>query len=254
MANTAEFDGFNPAPRQFANTRWSLVAAAGQGESPEAVDALATLCRLYWYPLYAYARRRIGNPHDAQDATQSFFAQLLDKKYLHDVDRARGKFRSFLITAFSHFLSKEHDKASTQKRGGGRNHLPLDFQKGEEQYRFEPADQETPEAIFERRWALTLLQQTLKQLREEFCSAGKEKVFDCLKETLTGDDLSRSYSQIAEELGSSEAAVKVAVHRLRRRYQELLRAEIAQTVTKTEEIDDELCNLFAAVRAKRNPL
>jgi RNA polymerase sigma factor (sigma-70 family) len=252
MANTADSDGFvAPAPRQFASTRWSLVAAAGQGESPEAVEALATLCRLYWYPLYAYARRRLGNAHDAQDATQAFFAQLLDKKYLHEVDRARGKFRSFLITAFSHFLSKERDKANTQKRGGGRNQLPLDFQKGEEQYHFEPTDNETPEAIFERRWALTLLQQTLKRLRNEFCSAGKEKLFDCLKETLTGDDLPRSYSQIADDLGSSEAAIKVAVHRLRRRYQELLRAEIAQTVARPEEVDEELCSLFAAVRAKK---
>jgi RNA polymerase sigma-70 factor (ECF subfamily) len=252
MANTDDSNGFAPARRQFASTRWSVVAAAGQGESPEAALALGTLCRVYWYPLYAYARRRLGNAHDAQDATQAFFAQLLDKNFLHEVDRARGKFRSFLVAAFSHFLSKERDKANAQKRGGGRTLVPLDFQSGEEQYRFEPADNETPEAIFERRWALTLLQQTLKRLRDEFCAAGKEKLFDCLKETLTGEELPRPYAQVADELGISEPAIKVAVHRLRRRYQELLRDEIAQTVARPEDVDEELRSLFAAVRARKS--
>jgi|GEM_PF-188426 len=239
-----------PADRRFASTRWSLVAAAGQGRTPESQEALATLCQLYWYPLYAYARRRLPSVDDAQDLTQAFFAQLLEKEYLQDADPRRGKFRSFLLTAFNHFLSKERDKARAQKRGGQRQFLSFDFQSGERQYCFEPADHATPETIFERRWALTVLEQALAQLRKELESAGKETMFERLKETLTGDGISRPYALLAGELGISEAAVKVAVHRLRRRYQELLRAEIAQTVSSPEEVDEELRNLFAAVRQK----
>jgi len=240
-----------PADRRFASTRWSLVAAAGQGRTPESQEALATLCSLYWYPLYAYARRQLPSVDDAQDLTQAFFAQLLEKEYLQDADPRRGKFRSFLLIAFNHFLSKERDKAKAQKRGGQKQFLPLDFQSGERQYCFEPADHATPETIFERRWALTVLEQTLARLRQELESSGKAALFEKLKETLTGDGMSRPYAELAEELGISEAAVKVAVHRLRRRYQELLRAEIAQTVSSPEEVDEELRNLFAAVSAKR---
>src|SRR6516164_2741978 len=172
------------APRQFASTRWSLVAAAGQRESPESAAALASLCRLYWYPLYAYARRRLPTAEDAQDLTQDFFARLLEKEYLRQVDRQRGSFRSFLLTAFKHFLAKERDRAHAQKRGGGRSIVPLDFQSGERQFAQEPADHATPETLYERRWALTLLEQTLAQLRQEMVNAGKEKLFEALKGTL----------------------------------------------------------------------
>ena len=237
---------------RFASTRWSLVVAAGQGTSPESQEALATLCRVYWYPLYAYARCRLPSVEDAQDLTQEFFARLLEKDYLRAADPGRGKFRSFLLTAFKHFLAKERDRAHAQKRGGGRHPLPLDFQAGEHRYCLEPADHATPETIYERRWALTLLEQTLARLRQEFVSADKGKLFDCLKRTLTGDDPPRPYALLAEELGISQQAVKVAVHRLRRRYQELLRAEIAQTVASAEEVDDELRDLFAAVRAPKS--
>jgi RNA polymerase sigma factor (sigma-70 family) len=236
--------------RRFATTRWSVVAAAGQPDSPEAREALATLCRIYWYPLYAYARRQLPRPDDAQDLTQEFFALLLEKDYLHDADPQRGKFRSFLLTAFRRFLGKERDRARAQKRGGGRSLLPLDFQAGERQYQLEPTDHATPETLYERRWALTLLQQTLARLRHEQVNAGKEKLFEALKGTLTGDDDAEPYARIAEPLGMSEQAVKVAVHRLRRRYRELLRAEIAQTVATPEEVDDELRDLFAAVRSR----
>jgi RNA polymerase sigma factor (sigma-70 family) len=241
----------SPRPARFASTRWSLVAAAGQSASPESQEALATLCRVYWYPLYAFARRRLGSVEDAQDVTQAFFAQLLEKDYLKAADPERGKFRAFLLTAFKHFLSKarEHDQA--QKRGGGQRIVPLDFQSGERRYTLEPADHATPEAIFERRWALTLLEQALARLRQEFETAGKSALFESLKGCLTADGSPDSYAQIAERLDMTAQAVKVASHRLRRRYQELLRDEIGQTVSGAEEIDEELRNLFAAVRGKK---
>jgi RNA polymerase sigma factor (sigma-70 family) len=242
----------SPRDVSFASTRWSLVAAAGRRRSPESQEALETLCRQYWYPLYTYARRRSANIDDAQDITQAFFVQLLEKDYLLDADPNRGKFRSFLLTAFIHFLTKEHDKANAQKRGGGRPSLSLDFQSANGRYQFEPADHTTPEALFERRWALTLLGQTLSRLRREYVSAGKENLFDSLKETLTGEGVGRPYAQIAQELRISEPAVKVAVHRLRRRYQELIRAEIAQTVAKPEDVDEELRDLLVALRGTKD--
>ncbi|HEV3115577.1 MAG TPA: sigma-70 family RNA polymerase sigma factor [Gemmataceae bacterium] len=252
MSTSQENGHYNaPAAGRFASTRWSLVAAAGQPSSPESQEALATLCRLYWYPLYAYARRRLTNVDDAQDLTQEFFAQLLEKDYLQAADPARGKFRSFLLIAFKHFLAKARERDQAQKRGGGRYIVPLDFQAGERRYHLEPTDSVTPETIFERRWALTLLEQALARLREEFERASKGGLFESLKETLTGDGSTEPYAQIAGRLNMTEQAVKVAVHRLRRRYQELLREEIGQTVTTPAEIDDELRDLFAAVRGRK---
>jgi RNA polymerase sigma-70 factor (ECF subfamily) len=250
MSASEPFD--KPGPpnvRRFATTRWSLVAAAGQVGSPQSREALATLCQVYWYPLYAYARRHLPNAHDAQDLTQAFFAELLEKDYLQTADRQRGKFRSFLLTAFKHFLSRERERSRTQKRGGGRSQVSLDFQGGERRYQLEPIDHATPETIYERRWALAILERALARLRQEFADAGKEKLFERLKGALAGEGLQESYARIAQELGISEQAVKVAVHRLRRRYQELLRGEIAQTVASPEEVDEELRDLFAAVRA-----
>lgn len=237
--------------RQFASTRWSLVALAGQRDVPESAAALASLCRLYWYPVYAYARRRLPRPEDAQDLTQEFFARLLERDFLGQADPQRGRFRSFLLTAFQHFLAHERERQSAQKRGGGRTILPLDFQSGERRYQFEPSHAATAESLYERSWALTLLDQALARLREEQIGAGKGPLFECLKATLTGADSPRPYAEIAAELGMSAEAIKVAAHRLRRRYGELLRAEIAQTVMTAEEVDSELRDLFAAVAAKR---
>jgi RNA polymerase sigma-70 factor (ECF subfamily) len=238
-------------PRQFVSTRWSLVLAARQRQLPESAEALETLCRLYWYPLYAYARRHLSRIDDAQDLTQAFFTRLLEKDYLRQADPERGRFRSFLLAAFKHFLGNEQERANAQKRGGGRRILPLDFQSGEQRFQREPSYQATAEALYERGWVLTLLEQALARLREEQTAAGKERLFECLKETLTGQDTPRPYAELAAELGMSREAIKVTVHRLRRRYGELLRAEIAQTVASAEDIDDELRNLFAAVRAKK---
>jgi RNA polymerase sigma-70 factor (ECF subfamily) len=239
------------ASRRFPSTRWSVVAAAGRKESPEARAALAVLCQTYWYPLYAYARRRLGRSEDAQDLTQEFFARLLEKDYLHAADSGRGKFRSFLLSAFQHFLANEHARAAAQKRGGDRRSLSIEFQDGESRYRHEPADPTTPETLYEWRWALTLLEQALARLRQEFTRAGKERLFEALKGTLTGDGTGEPYERLGRDLGLSEAAVKTAAHRLRRRYQELLRAEVAQTVASPQEVEDELRDLFAAVRREK---
>ena len=232
----------------FATTRWSLVLAAGKGASPDAQDALAALCQTYWYPLYAYVRRQGHQPDDAQDLTQAFFARLLEKHYLQSADPERGRFRSFLLTAFQRFLSKERDRERTKKRGGGMKSLDLDFEAGERRYRLEPAHEATAEKVYEQRWALTLLDRVFARLRDESDRAGKQEAFNCLKVYLTGAAGTPRYREAAAELGMTEAAVKVAVHRLRRRYRDLVREEIAQTVAGPEEVDEELRHLFAAVR------
>jgi RNA polymerase sigma-70 factor (ECF subfamily) len=232
---------------QFRTTHWSVVMAAGGGASPASAKALETLCANYWYPLYAYARRRLATVDEAQDMTQEFFAFLLEKNPLSRADPARGRFRSFLLASFKHFLSHERDRARALKRGGGRRLQALDFDQGERRFIHEPADLETPEKIFERRWALTVLDKAMARLRGDYVEAGKEELFEGIKATLTGDGPA-PYSLIAEKLGMTEAAIKVAVHRLRRRYQEILHDEIAQTVHEPEEIDDELKHLFQAVR------
>jgi RNA polymerase sigma-70 factor (ECF subfamily) len=244
-------DSGSPVARRFASTRWSIVAAAGRNESAEARAALAVLCQTYWYPLYAYARRRLARPEDARDMTQEFFARLLEKNYLQAADSRRGKFRSFLLSTFQHFLSKEHARATAQKRGGQRRMLSLEFQDGEHRYRHEPVDLTTAETLYERRWALTLLEQALSRLRQEFTATGKGRLFEALKGTLTGDGTGEPYEQIGRDLNLSESAVKTAAHRLRRRYQELLRTEVAQTVASPEEVEDELRDLFAAVRREK---
>jgi RNA polymerase sigma-70 factor (ECF subfamily) len=240
-----------PEARRFATTRWSLVAVAGQADSPEAREALAFLCQTYWLPLYAFARRSLPNAHDAQDLTQAFFVQLLEKDYLRAADPKRGKFRSFLLIAFRHFLSKQRAHDHAQKRGGGRPVLSLDFEGAERGYLQEPVDPATPEALYERRWALAVLGQALARLRQEWADAGKEQIFEALKGTLAGEGLDVPYAEVAARFGLSESAVKVTVHRLRRRYRELLRAEIAQTVGSDEEVEEELRDLFRAVQVGR---
>jgi RNA polymerase sigma factor (sigma-70 family) len=233
----------------FAATRWTLVLAAAGGEpSADAAQAMAELCRIYWYPLYAYVRRRGYETHEAEDLTQEFFLRLLAKDYLADVDRQKGKFRAFLLAALQHFLANEWDRARTQKRGGGKKLFSLDAMAAETRYRVELVHNLTPEKLFERQWALTVLERVLARLQaESFALEGRQAVFGRLKPFLTGAGDSTGYAQAAAELGMTAGAVKTAVHRFRRRYRQLLREEIAQTVAGPEEIDEEIRYLLACL-------
>lgn len=233
--------------RQFATTHWSVVLEA-RNSPDEASTALETLCRTYWYPLYAFVRRAGHDPHSAQDLTQEFFARFLAKNYLSGVSREKGKFRSFLLAALKHFLADEWDKSQTVKRGGGKPLVSLDDETAEARYSLEPSHELTPDKIYERRWALTLLEQVLRHLEVEYESDGKKATFDALHPFLLGKQAATPYSKAASTLGMTEGAVKVAVHRLRRRYRELLRMEIANTVADAGEIEEELRHLLAALR------
>jgi len=208
---------------------------------------LAKLCQAYWYPLYAYVRRRGHSPEDAQDLTQEFFARLLEKNWVRNADQQKGRFRSFLLGAMNHFLADEWDKARAQKRGGGVKPLPLQFDTAETRFSLEPADNLTPERAFERRWALTLLDEVLNRLRLEYEHDGKVELFAALNPCLVGDRTSQPYAELAAKLGVSEGAVKATVHRLRQRYRQLLRDEIAHTVSEPGEVDEELRHLFAVL-------
>jgi RNA polymerase sigma factor (sigma-70 family) len=218
-------------------------------DSPQAHQALETLCRNYWYPLYAYVRRQGHSAHDAQDLTQAFFARLLEKNYLADVQREKGRFRSFLLASLKHFLANEWDREQALKRGGGKRLIALDEDSAESRYKLEPKDEVSADKIYERRWALTLLDQVLAKLRGEFERDGKLEQFETLKQYLSAGRTSVSYAQAADKLGMNEGAIKVAVHRLRKRYRELLRAEIAQTVATASEVEAEIRYLFAALSA-----
>ena len=229
----------------FAQTRWSMIVAATGGDSTRARQALEHLCATYWYPLYAFVRRQGHGAADAQDLTQEFFARLLEKNWLEAVDREQGKFRSFLLAAMRHFLANEWDRANRLKRGGGQAVLSLDAESAEARYALEPADRMSADRIFERRWALTLLEQVLARMRREFLAAGREKLFEELKAALTGEKI--PYAEIASRLNLNEGAVRVAVHRLRVRYRDLIRAEIAETVAGEHEVDAEVQHLFAAL-------
>jgi RNA polymerase sigma factor (sigma-70 family) len=235
-------------PASFATTRWSLVLAAGQRAAPESDQALAALCQAYWGAVYVFVRRQVANLHEAQDLTQTFFAELLEKNLLAVAEPARGRFRSFLLTSVRNFLLNEWDKKKALKRGGGRKHLALDFQSHDSNYSLEPANTMTPERLYERQWALDLLEQVMTRLRAEFTKAGKERIFERLKGSLAGANAETPLAEIARQLGISANAAKVAAHRLRKRYRELLRAEVAQTLTDPNEIDDEIRQLFEALR------
>jgi RNA polymerase sigma-70 factor (ECF subfamily) len=246
--NVAMSRGVHSSSRvPFAATRWSMVLAAAGRTSRDGQAALAKLCETYWYPLYAFVRRQGSDPHAAQDLTQAFFARLLEKDYLESVDPGRGKFRSFLLACLKHFLSNERDRERALKRGGGKQALSFDAATAENRYALEPADRLTPERLFERRWATTLLEQTLTLLKEEHESKGRGPLFERLKVYLTGACGEAGYAAVGEELGMTEAAVKKAVQRLRSRYKELLREQIAQTVSKAEEVDEEIRDLFKAL-------
>jgi RNA polymerase sigma-70 factor (ECF subfamily) len=242
--------GPRPAARQFATTRWSQVLAAGQAHTGDSREALARLCESYWYPLYAYVRRWGYDADQAQDLTQAFFATLLEKHYLRAADPTRGRFRSFLLASLKHFLSNERDRAGAAKRGGRTTVVPFEFENAEGRYIREPADNETPETVYERRWALTLLDRTLSRLRREYGAAGKQTLFARLEGHLTGDQEALPYADLCAELNMSEGAIKVAMHRLRRRFGALLRDEIGETVSDPNEVDDEIRELFRALRGE----
>ena len=238
--------GLNAA-EQFRPTHWSVVLAAGDSRSPEALEALERLCRAYWYPLYAFVRRQGHDAHEAQDLTQAFFAMLLEKKALGKVDPGKGKFRSFLLAALNNFLHNERDKALRLKRGGGAKLLSLDEDAAEARYESEPRHDESPERIFERRWANAVVEQVAARLTGEFTVGGQAERFYVLKDFLLGDPREVSYDQAAARLGLSVSAVTSAIHRMRSRFRELFRAEIASTVASPEEVDEEIRYLLGAL-------
>jgi RNA polymerase sigma factor (sigma-70 family) len=234
-------------PRQFATTHWSLVLAAKERDSPAAAGALEELCSTYWPPLYAFIRREGYAEAEAQDLTQGFFAQLLQKHHLGHLRHREGRFRSFLLTILKHFLADERDKERAQKRGGGRTFISLDAFTREDRQKFEPADSLTPEQIFERRWAQTVLERAAGRLRDEYAAAGDAELYEQLKDLDPGKRGDLTYAELGVPLRMSESAIKSAIHRLRRRHRQILREEIAHTVTQPDEIDDEVRHLIAVL-------
>jgi RNA polymerase sigma factor (sigma-70 family) len=237
-----------PGASQFPTTRWSLVVAAGDPHRKEARSALVSLCEHYWYPLYAYLRRRGYPSHQAQDLTQEFFIRVLEGRYLDRADPEKGRFRSFLLTSLKFFVADEEDRHRARKRGGGMV-VAIECSSGEERYQHEPAHDETPERIYERRWALSLIDRVVEKLREEFVHHGRPDHFERLKVFLLGHS-DAPYAALAREMNTSEGALKVAIHRLRKRYRELFRQEIADTVADPAEVESELRFLAAVLTRK----
>ncbi|MFK7819762.1 MAG: RNA polymerase sigma factor [Planctomycetaceae bacterium] len=242
----------DPQPNEpFHTTRWSIVLAAGRDATSESSSsALETLCQTYWYPLYVYIRRRTKDVHEAQDVTQAFFERLLEKKTLANADPDRGRFRAFLLTACKRFVVNEWKKEQAVKRGGGKATLSLDFEAAENRYSLEAEESLTPEILYEQQWAITLLDSVLDQLETEFVDRDKQAQFDVLKPFLTGST-AMTHAEAGAQLSMQEGAVKVAVHRMRTRYRDLIRAEIAQTVESPGQIDDEIRRLFEVLAEKR---
>ena len=237
--------GSDPPHRPvFVTTHWSMVVKAGRSDTPLARAALEKLCRTYWFPLYAYVRRRGQSVEDAQDLTQEFFARVLERHWLARADQAKGRFRTFLLTAMERFLANEWDKARALKRGGGQRTVPIQLDTAETRYGVEPADTQTPEQAFEYRWALVLLDEVVGQLETEFRRRDQGDLFAALKPCLVGGRAAQPYAELAAKLSIEEGAVKVTVHRLRQRYRELLRAEIANTVASPGEVEAEMRHLF----------
>jgi len=232
---------------RFATTQWTLVLAAGRRGSAEAEVALAQLCSLYWYPIFAFVRRRGHSVEDAQDLTQSFFARLIEKEDFAAADRDRGRFRTFLLTACQHFLLNEHDRTQALKRGGGRAAIPIDLAAADERYQRSLVHAETPEQLYHRQWCLTLLASVLDTVRGEYLAAANEELFERLRGFLTMDDQAGTHADAAADLNMTPAAVKVAVHRLRRRYRDALMRRVAETVDSDEAIDDEMRFLLKTV-------
>jgi RNA polymerase sigma-70 factor (ECF subfamily) len=245
MATSDSTQGVAAPPGQvFVTTHWSVVLTAAGSDTPRAQAALGQLCRLYWYPIYHFIRRQGHAMHDAQDLTQEFFARLLEKNWVAHADQSRGRFRSFLLLVLERFLAVEWHKANALKRGGSRHCVPLPLDTAETRYASEPAEAGTPEQAFEKQWALTLLETVLRELRSEHEQEGKGRLFEALKPCLLGSRESQPYATLATEQAMSEGAIKVAVHRLRQRYRERLKAEIAHTVASPADVDAEMRHLF----------
>jgi RNA polymerase sigma-70 factor (ECF subfamily) len=232
---------------QFAATHWSVVLAARAGEDTQATLALETLCRAYWFPLYAYVRRLGNSPEDSQDLTQGFFARLIEKDYLSAVHPAKGRFRSFLLTALKRYVADEYDKASAGKRGSGRPLISLDGPNVEDRYRLDPGVELTPERLFDRRWAITLLERSRARLKDEYVAAGKGDLFERLKSFYHQDEAAIAYAEAAAQMSLPENTVKSHVRRLRGRYRQIVREEIAQTVSDEAEVDDEIRYLLEVI-------
>ena len=239
-----------PAPDGglFHTTQWSVVLNASHDSSPGAREALEQLCRTYWYPLYAFVRRKGNDATEAQDLTQSFFARLLEKKYLAQFDRARGRFRTFLLAALTHFLTDEWDRAQRLKRGGGQTLVSFDAATAEERYRLEPADPADAAKLFERRWAMTLLDRALARLEQEFTDRNQSKLFEALRPFLLGEEGEATLAEAATRIGMTTAAIKMAASRMRGRCRELLREEIRQTAATAQEAEEEYHALQAVLR------
>lgn len=237
-----------PAEAQWFNTtHWSVVMAAGQRDSSQAAEALEKLCRAYWYPLYTYVRRQGHNALDAQDLTQAFFERFFEANFLESVDRQKGKFRSFLLASLKHFLANEISRAKAEKRGGRYTFVSLDDDTAEKRYLLEPISHQSPEKIFEKRWAVTLLERALARLREESAGVHDARQFDLLKTFLSAQTGEGEYAVVAAQLGTTVGNIAVTVHRLRQRYREMVRSEIAHTVLSPNDLDDEMHYLFTVL-------
>ena len=239
-----------PRQARFATTHWSVVLAARDPRSPAGRQALETLCQTYWYPLYAYVRRCGHGPQEAEDITQGFLTKLIEKDLARAADRARGRFRSFLLSSLKHFMADQRRQANAQKRGGSRRVIPLDVETAETRYHLEAADDWTPDRVFEHHWAMTVLETVFARLRGQYEAEGKAILFEKAKSSLTQAGTTVPYADLAARLNMSEGAVRVAVHRLRRRYRDLLRQEIAHTVADPAEVDQEIRHLFEALAGR----
>lgn len=231
----------------FATTHWSVVLAAGGSASPQAGEALEKLCHTYWYPLYAYVRRQGHSPEDAQDLTQEFFARLLEKQFFRQARPERGRFRSFLLTSLKHFLVNQWHRATARKRGSGQTPVPLDTVLAERLYSREPARDLAADKLYERSWALALLEQVRARLRKEYAAEGRSDRFEIVEQFLPGEESGLSYVEAARQLGMAEGTLKSDVHRFKQRYRQVLRAEIAHTVTRPQDVDEELHHLLAVL-------
>ncbi|HEY0551192.1 MAG TPA: RNA polymerase sigma factor [Verrucomicrobiae bacterium] len=247
MDSAGQNDSSLPRGDVFVTTRWTVVLHAGRKSSPHSDRALSELCQTYWYPLYAFVRRKGKTKEDAEDLVQAFFEKFLERNYLEGLSAERGKFRAFLLASLKHFLANEWDKSQRQKRGGGVIHLSLDWQSADARFHIDPPDPSSPEKTFDREWALALLERVITRLREECAAEGKEKLFEQSKGFLMVGESVIPYAQAAGALGMDEGAVRVAVHRLRARYRALLRDEIAQTLDDPAQVAEELRSLQAAL-------